>query len=171
MPSTGIQNLIAQAAPGYGVPVPIALAVAQQESSFNPNARGAAGEIGLFQLMPKTASMLGVDPTDITQNISGGLSFLAQLFQKYGNWSAALSAYNSGSPTGSPTYANSVLSIAGGYGTPAVPPTDSSGSGIIDTSTLDAGVAPADVLGSVDPTLLLAGGLVLVLGALWWLGD
>jgi|GEM_PF-5639598 len=58
MPSAAtanIQNQISQEALAQGVPPSIALAVAQKESSFNPNAVGAAGEIGLFQLMPATA--------------------------------------------------------------------------------------------------------------------
>src|ERR1700733_1175196 len=80
--------------------------------------------------MPGTAAQLGVDPSDVSQNIQGGITYLAQLFQKYGNWNAALSAYNSGSPTGSPSYATSVLSIAASLGLApgtAVPAIDDSG--------------------------------------------
>jgi soluble lytic murein transglycosylase-like protein len=122
MPSSpanvSLPALITQEAQAQGVPPSIALAVAQQESGVsqwtqNGNlVTGSAGEIGVFQLMPATAGGLGVDPTDVNQNIQGGITFLAQLFAKYGNWAQALSAYNSGSPTGSPSYANSVLAIA-----------------------------------------------------------
>jgi soluble lytic murein transglycosylase-like protein len=169
MPSA-IQNQITQQALALGVPPSIALAVAQQESSFNPNARGAAGEIGLFQLMPATAASLGVDPSDVSQNISGGISFLAQLFQKYGNWPAALSAYNSGSPTRSTGYANSVLAIAGGDPTltPAASPSDTSG--YVDISSPDTPSTLADSLG-IDPNLLIAGGVLAALGLLWWVTD
>src|SRR3984885_15622649 len=106
-----IPNLIMAQAAQSGVPPSIALAVAQKESSvsqWNSNGAlvtGTSGEVGVFQLMPGTAAQLGVDPSDVSQNIQGGITYLAQLFQKYGNWNAALSAYNSGSPTGSPSYA------------------------------------------------------------------
>ena len=150
-----------------GVPPSIALAVAQKESSFNPNARGSAGEIGLFQLMPKTADSLNVDPNDVTQNISGGVSFLAQLYQRYGNWTAALSAYNSGSPTRSTGYANSVLAIAGGD--PGV--SSSAALTIPDSSMLEGSTQSfADSLG-IDPSVLIIGGVAGALVLLWWVAD
>jgi soluble lytic murein transglycosylase-like protein len=121
-----LQTLIAQQAIANGVPPQIALAVAQQESGTSQwtasgnLVTGTSGEIGVFQLMPATAASLGVDPTDVNQNIAGGVGFLATLYAKYGDWASALSAYNSGSPTGSPGYASSVLAAAG-YGGGSVP--------------------------------------------------
>jgi soluble lytic murein transglycosylase-like protein len=145
-PNSTIVNLITAQANASGVPPAIALAVAQQESGFNQNAIGSAGEIGIFQLMPATADSLNVDPSDLQENIAGGIAFLAQLFQKYGSWASALSAYNSGSPTGSPNYANSVLSIAG----------------MSDTSSLDDDSDDSDDLGlSIDPNVLIVGGILL----------
>jgi soluble lytic murein transglycosylase-like protein len=162
MMATSLQTLITQEAIAQGVPPAIALAVAQQESSFNPNARGAAGEIGLFQLMPTTAASLGVqDPTDVSQNISGGISFLAQLFQKYGSWVSALSAYNSGSPTRSTDYASAVLSKATNFGLP--PSIDAPSSYNIDASELDGSVV------GLSSTAVIVGGLALVGLALWWM--
>lgn len=117
--SVDLRSLISSQAQTMGVPPSIALAVAQQESGISQWRQngtlvtGSSGEIGVFQLMPATAAGLGVDPSDLGQNIAGGISYLAQLFQKYGDWSKALSAYNSGSPTGSPSYASSVLAMAG----------------------------------------------------------
>lgn len=90
------RSLIEAEAIRQGVPVSIALAVAEQESAFNPNARGSSGEIGLFQLMPATAAGLGVDPYDIDDNIRGGVSYLAQNFARFGNWDEAIAAYNAG---------------------------------------------------------------------------
>jgi soluble lytic murein transglycosylase-like protein len=146
-----------------GVPPSIALAVAQQESGvqqWTPSGNlvtGSAGEIGVFQLMPATAAGLNVDPTDVSQNVSGGISLLAQLYQKFGNWTAALSAYNSGSPTRSTGYANSVLALAGGD--PDLVVSDS-----VDSSSGGSGL-------SIDSNTLIIGGLVALGLVLWWMAE
>jgi hypothetical protein len=69
-----------------------------QESGLNPfPKRGAAGEIGPFQLMPDTARRLGIgDPFNPEQNAAGGIKLLHQLFAKFGNWQKAIAAYNEG---------------------------------------------------------------------------
>ena len=97
-PSTAqIQAWIAAAAAQYGVDPSLALAVAQQESGLNPNAMSQAGAIGVMQLMPSTAIMLGVDATDPQQNIYGGVHYLAELLAEFGGDEvAALAAYNWG---------------------------------------------------------------------------
>ena len=85
-------NAIAQ-----GLDPQLALEVAIQESGLNPGAVSSAGAIGLYQLMPDTAAGLGVDPTDISQNIAGGQSYLSQMLSQFGgDISAALAAYNWG---------------------------------------------------------------------------
>lgn len=54
------------------------------------------GAIGLAQLMPSTARMLGVDPWDPVQNIEGGARYLAAQYRRFGSWRLALAAYNAG---------------------------------------------------------------------------
>ena len=115
--TSSIQSLITSVANSLGVPSSIALAVAQKESNFNQAAVGSSGEIGVMQLMPATAAGLGVDPTDLNQNVTGGVSLLASLYQQYGNWTQALEAYNAGPtavnqgtvPSSSVSYASSIL--------------------------------------------------------------
>lgn len=51
--------IIAKHAKAQGVPVKLAVAVVQIESNYRPNARGAAGEVGLMQLLPNTARYIG----------------------------------------------------------------------------------------------------------------
>lgn len=91
MPEVTVQDLIRKTASGLGVPPELALAVAEQESSFNPTAigpeittkTGKTRAVGTFQLLPDTAKGLGIDPSDPTQNIVGGVRYLRQLLDKH----------------------------------------------------------------------------------------
>lgn len=95
--TSDISAMVSDAADQNGVPSALAVAVAQQESGFNQNAQSSAGAIGVMQLMPSTAADLGVDPTDLTQNINGGVQYLGQLLSQYdGDQQQALAAYNWG---------------------------------------------------------------------------
>lgn len=86
------------AARAHGVDPALVRAVIHAESGFNPNARSRKGAIGLMQLMPGTASDMGVsDPTAVQQNIQGGVKYLAMLLAQYkGNVTLATAAYNAG---------------------------------------------------------------------------
>lgn len=97
MTSTDISNLIIQTATSYGVDPRLALEVAMKESGLDQNAVSSAGAIGIFQLEPATAADLGVDPTDISQNIQGGVQYLSQMLSQFGgNVAEALAAYDWG---------------------------------------------------------------------------
>ena len=91
-------GLIAEYAAAHDVRPALVAAVIQAESAFNPFARSHKGAMGLMQLMPATATELGVvDPYDPEQNIRGGVTYLKQLLEQYsGNEELALAAYNAG---------------------------------------------------------------------------
>src|ERR1017187_8516490 len=141
-------SLITSAAPSYGVPASLALAVATKESNLNQGAIGSSGEIGVFQLMPATAAQLGVNPSDLTQNIDGGLSYLQSLYNQFGNWTQALQAYNGGPShvtngtvsTAAQSYAASVLAASGisdGSATPDLASGGSTGDSFASIDSLD----------------------------------
>jgi hypothetical protein len=72
-------------------------AVIAAESSFKPKAKSHCGARGLMQLTRVVLPSLGVNnPFDIKQNIHGGCKFLGQLYQRFGNTTLALAAYNAG---------------------------------------------------------------------------
>ena len=68
------------------------------ESDFNANAVSRKGAQGLMQLMPETASRLGVsDSFDASANVEGGTRYLRTLLERYHfDMVKALAAYNAG---------------------------------------------------------------------------
>ncbi|EFH79591.1 lytic transglycosylase domain-containing protein [Ktedonobacter racemifer] len=89
-----------QAAQDNGVRTDIYLNIIETESHFDPNAVSPAGAIGIAQLIPSTASDLGVDPHDPIASLKGGAKYLKQLLNHYGgNYQQAVAAYNAGPGT------------------------------------------------------------------------
>ncbi len=90
--------LIEQAAARNGVDPAVLYGLIQQESGFDPRATSSAGAVGLTQLMPGTASSLGVsEPLNPAQSIEGGARYLGQMLRQFaGNTADALAAYNAG---------------------------------------------------------------------------
>jgi soluble lytic murein transglycosylase-like protein len=85
------------AADKYGLPRRLVRSVMAAESAFQIDAVSPKGAIGLMQLMPETAQLLGADPHDPAQNVDAGVRYLRDLLNKYdgGLW-RALAAYNAG---------------------------------------------------------------------------
>lgn len=73
-------------------------AIIHAESAFNPKALSKSGAAGLMQLMPDTATEVGVKNVwHQQQNIQGGASYLALLLKRYkGDIKLATAAYNAG---------------------------------------------------------------------------
>lgn len=97
------------AAARTGIPVNVLIAQGKQESNFSSDAVGSAGEIGLHQIKPSTASapgygLKGIDPAtlkDPTVNINFAADYLLAKagnpnFNDPASIDAALAAYNGG---------------------------------------------------------------------------
>ncbi|MEX0306914.1 MAG: lytic transglycosylase domain-containing protein [Ruegeria sp.] len=85
-----------KAARQHNVPEELFLRLVQQESGWNPHAKSHKGALGLAQLMPQTARLLGVNPHDPIQNLEGGARYLSWQYRKFKSWRLALAAYNAG---------------------------------------------------------------------------
>jgi len=118
-------QIINRYASTYGVPSSLAHAVVRHESNFQPNVRGAAGEIGLMQIKLSTARGLGYTGSakglyEPSTNIQFGMKYLA-MAQKLGGGSTCgtILKYNAGhgakrmNPT-SAKYCSSVKSYMAG---------------------------------------------------------
>ena len=72
----------------------------KRESGGNPNAKGKAGEIGLFQIQPGTAKQYGIDPQLLTNPVVNrwvAKRYLTDLVSEFkGNVPLAVAAYNTG---------------------------------------------------------------------------
>ncbi|MEO8593253.1 MAG: lytic transglycosylase domain-containing protein [Candidatus Solibacter sp.] len=95
-PSTP-RELADAAADKYGLPRELVRSVMAAESGFQPLAISPKGAVGLMQLMPGTAQVLGADPYDQAQNVDAGTRYLRDLLEKYDyGLRHALAAYNAG---------------------------------------------------------------------------
>jgi len=142
-----------------GIPVDVLIAQHRQESGFDPNAKGAAGEIGLSQIKPSTArdpgfGLTGVDPATLTgpENVRNNILFGARYLKaRMGGGdpsnpavqAAGLHAYNGG---GDPNYVANVFRYR-----PTLAPSDPNAA--VTTYTPGGGGAPGRVqVASVTPT-------------------
>lgn len=126
----------------YGVDEAFLRAIIHAESAFNPRALSLKGAQGLMQLMPGTASDMGVlDAFNSAQNIRGGARYLSLLLRDFdGNERLAAAAYNAGPGAvqrykGVPPYAETqvyverVETLRKRYGAAIHPPLASRGPG------------------------------------------
>jgi soluble lytic murein transglycosylase-like protein len=82
----------------YNVPVNFVRAIVEQESGWRRCPVSPKGAAGLMQLMPLTAARLGVhDRCNISENVSGGVRYLAWLIRRFsGDLRLAAAAYLAG---------------------------------------------------------------------------
>ncbi|HKR26151.1 MAG TPA: lytic transglycosylase domain-containing protein [Acidobacteriaceae bacterium] len=93
-----LKPILAQAEKKFDIDEDLLASVIKQESGGHSHAVSRAGAQGLMQLMPQTASDLGVQNTFApNQNIAGGTAYLDWLLKRYNdNLPLALAAYNAG---------------------------------------------------------------------------
>ncbi|MCB4207716.1 LysM peptidoglycan-binding domain-containing protein [Arthrobacter sp. UM1] len=101
--STGsIQSLVAQIARQYGVDPALALAFAEQESSFQPNAVSSVGALGVMQVMPANqgwVSGLAGRPLNLSNtvdNITAGVVMIKHLLNTSSSRDNAIASYYQG---------------------------------------------------------------------------
>lgn len=92
------RDLIQQVSVKYQIDPHLIAALVQQESNFNPSALSVDSAMGLTQMIPGTAAMLGIrDPNNPKQALDGGARYLKMLLGKFkGNVEYALAGYNAG---------------------------------------------------------------------------
>ncbi len=100
---TNLDDIIRRYAQLYGVDPLLVRAIITVESEWDPKATSSSGAQGLMQLMPGTATKMGIrNAYDPEQNIRGGIKYLAHLFSEFDNlepeaqWIQVVAAYHAG---------------------------------------------------------------------------
>ncbi|MGZ7100226.1 MAG: transglycosylase SLT domain-containing protein, partial [Candidatus Angelobacter sp.] len=96
--SPALNQVVDSASAAYHLDPDLVNSVIHAESRFNAHALSPKGARGLMQLMPGTASQLGVnDAFDPQANVTGGTRYLRELLERYHfDLVKALAAYNAG---------------------------------------------------------------------------
>ena len=96
--SAKLPDLISDISSRHHLDPDLVNSVIHAESGFNPQAVSRKGAQGLMQLMPQTASRLGVENAfDPGANLEGGTRYLRELLERYNfDLIKALAAYNAG---------------------------------------------------------------------------
>jgi len=90
-------SMVARIACDHGLPTRLLDAVIAQESGYNPWAISSSGAMGIMQIMPGTARILGLSsPFDAVANMRAGARYLRQQLGRFGRIDLALAAYNAG---------------------------------------------------------------------------
>ena len=97
-PKTDLTQVVNEISGKYRLDPDLVNSVIKAESEFNPHAISPKGAQGLMQLMPGTASQLGVpNAFDPQANVDGGTKYLRELLERYNfDLVKALAAYNAG---------------------------------------------------------------------------
>ncbi len=97
-PAPPLNEVVNIASAAYHLDPDLVNSVIHAESGFNARAVSPKGARGLMQLMPGTASQLGVnDSFDPQANVTGGSRYLRELLERYDfDLVKALAAYNAG---------------------------------------------------------------------------
>lgn len=97
-PVADLNQVVHEASDRYQLDPDLVNSVIKAESAFNAHAVSPKGARGLMQLMPGTASQLGVpNAFDPQENVEGGTKYLRELLERYNfDLVKALAAYNAG---------------------------------------------------------------------------
>ena len=126
--------------------------------------------------MPATAAGLNVNPNDPTQNIQGGLTYLQQLYNQFGDWNEALEAYNEGPGALQSQLSAGTIPVSAGYASGILSAAGMLDSSVTTSDTSDLGLtspqdASDELLASLDslsigdvPGIAAVAGIVLLMG-------
>ncbi|WP_334312001.1 lytic transglycosylase domain-containing protein [Candidatus Phyllobacterium onerii] len=113
-----IEALVGATAAAYAIDPHFAKAIAWAESRYDQVRNSPKGARGPMQLMPSTATALGVqDPCEPKSNVDGGVRYLKALIDEFQNPLLAAAAYNAGSRAvydngGIPPYGETIRYVA-----------------------------------------------------------
>ncbi len=149
-----VRAMVEQEVRNTGLPADIADAVVHVESNYDPAVIGGVGEIGLMQIRPETAAMLGFrgsaeDLAKPETNIHYGVTYLSKAWRlANGDLCRTLMKYRAGHAEEvmtkrSVNYCNRARNHLAGLGSP------------LATGTTPPAIIPASVLANISPRLVL----------------